>query len=109
MPVRKRIHKVGADFAALVADETTLSELARLEVPVLCLSGARSPLVARRVVATLASTLPNATARCFETAGHMGPVTHASEVNPCIAAFIRFPSASRQGRISPTTLSARAA
>lgn len=107
--VRERIHKVGADFAALMADQTTPSELARLAVPVLCLSGARSPAVARRLVQVLASTLPNATVRCLDRAGHMGPLTHANETNPCIAEFIRFPSCAAQSRIPRTLLSARAA
>jgi pimeloyl-ACP methyl ester carboxylesterase len=88
--VRDRIHKVRADFEALLAEETTLAQLARLEIPVLCLSGKRSPAATRRVADLLSATLHSVRSTRFEDAGHMGPLTHAGEVNASIARFFRF-------------------
>lgn len=110
--VRDRMHKVRADFEALFADETTLAELARVSVPVLCLSGDRSPGSARRLVDILSATFPRAQSERFEGAGHMGPLTHADEVNSRIARFFRFLSRfeSRDDWRTPyTTFGARAA
>jgi pimeloyl-ACP methyl ester carboxylesterase len=107
--VRARIGKVRADFDALRNDETTLSDLERIEVPVLCLSGARSPAATRRVAALLADTFPNARARRFEDAGHMGPITHAAQINGSIAEFFKFLIVQQHGRVTHTRITARAA
>ena len=94
--VRARIQKVRADFDALLADDTTLADLARLDIPVLCLSGARSPAATRRIADLLAITLPRAESRRFEQAGHMGPLTHARTVDASIEKFFKF--LARQGK-----------
>lgn len=86
--VRARIDKVRADFGALRDDETTAADIARLQIPVLCLSGARSPAVARRIVDILCAALPRARRERFARAGHMGPLTHAHEVNKRIEEFL---------------------
>lgn len=86
--VRARIAKVRADFGALCDDETTAADIARLRIPVLCLSGARSPAVTRRIADTLCAALPHARCERFSDAGHMGPLTHAREVNSSIEEFL---------------------
>ncbi len=101
--VRARIEKVRADFEALFTEQITLAALRRLHVPVLCLSGKRSPAVARRVADLLTSTLPDVRSRRFVQAGHMGPVTDADAVNESIVEFFRFLSR----RESERTLHAR--
>ena len=42
----------------------------------------------RRVVARLAAALPRATLRVFPGLGHMGPITHAAQINEAILAHI---------------------
>lgn len=107
--VRGSIDKVRADFGALLADETTTEALASLELPVLCLSGGRSPRVTRRIAQLLARTLPGITSKRIDEAGHMGPLTHADEVNACIEVFLSFLS-TEQIKTNPcTAFSARAA
>jgi pimeloyl-ACP methyl ester carboxylesterase len=110
--VRTRIGKVRADFEALLSDDMTLSALAELDIPVLCLSGKRSPAATRRVTELLDATLPNVRSRCFDNAGHMGPITEPHEVNASIAAFFNFLSrhGGRSDRGTPSmVLTARAA
>ena len=107
--VRGSIDKVRADFGALLADETTTEALASLNMPVLCLSGGRSPRVTRRIAQLLARTLPGVTSKRIDEAGHMGPLTHADEVNACIDLFLSFLS-TEQAKANPcTAFSARAA
>ncbi|NCF82322.1 MAG: alpha/beta fold hydrolase [Proteobacteria bacterium] len=88
--VSARIEKVRADFDALLADETTLSELARLDIPVLCLSGEQSPAVTRRITDLLCAALPRVRSKRFEEMGHMGPLTHPRLVNDSIEEFLKF-------------------
>lgn len=108
--VRDRIHKVLADFDALLADGTTRADLSRLDIPSLCLSGAESPAATRRIVDILAATLPRTSSLRIEGAGHMGPLTHAGEVNSRVAEFLRFPASNaRRAEHSARIPTARAA
>jgi len=107
--VRDCIDKVRADFEALLADETNIAALASLEMPVLCLSGGQSPGVTRRIAQLLARTVPRIMSKRFENAGHMGPLTHADEVNACIDAFLSFLSTQPIDVKPHTAFSARAA
>lgn len=80
--------KVYAEVRSLVDDLTPGSAYAAIAAPALLLTGERSPSAAGRVVARLASSLANARVTVVKTAGHMGPLTHSSEVNDLIAAHI---------------------
>ena len=103
------IDKVRADFGALLDDETTTETLARLDMPVLCMYGERSPGVTRRIAQLLARIVPGITTKRIDGAGHMGPLTHADEVNACIEAFVCFLS-TQQAKVNPSSaFSARAA
>lgn len=90
-PVQERftaqIAKVKLDFVALLAEPTTLADLATLDIPTLLLFGAHGPMSTRTVAEELAATLPRAAIR-RTPGGHMAPITHADEVNGAIAAFI---------------------
>jgi pimeloyl-ACP methyl ester carboxylesterase len=72
---------VAENFAATVAEAIPLETYRRIQVPVLLFRGANSPAPARRIVALLGSTLPNARIRTIEGAGHMLPVSHRDLVN----------------------------
>jgi pimeloyl-ACP methyl ester carboxylesterase len=73
--------KVYGEVRSLMQDRTPASGYARLTAPALLLTGERSPLAVKRVVAQLEATLPSAQLASIAGAGHMGPITHADEVN----------------------------
>ncbi len=107
--VRDCIEKVRADFGALLGDETTVADLAALEIPALCLAGDESPAATRRIAEIIADAIPGARGERFADAGHMGPLTHPGEVNGAIRKFLRFPSADHDDAIAYTPMTARAA
>ena len=51
------------------------------------LAGNRSPAVVQRIHTLLTRALPNRRIAYFDS-GHMGPITDAHRVNPCIEAFL---------------------
>ena len=73
---------------AVTNEPTTLEAFRALDVPVLLMSGARSPASSRAVARLLARTLPRATVIEFEDLGHMAPITHPHIVNEAIADFL---------------------
>jgi pimeloyl-ACP methyl ester carboxylesterase len=75
-------------FDALFGDATRPAELARLDVPVLLMSGTASTAAALGAVRHLAAALPRVRRRAFPGVGHMGPVTHAAQVNDAISGFL---------------------
>ncbi|HEX7150223.1 MAG TPA: alpha/beta fold hydrolase [Thermoanaerobaculia bacterium] len=81
--------KLYQEVVTLAADRTDATGYAAITAPTLLLTGAHSPLTERRVVHNLAAALPNAKAVTFDGVGHMGPITHAAQVNAAIAAFLR--------------------
>lgn len=83
-----RLPILDANFAALYRERTPLAEYARIGAPALFLVGANSPFASKRVTSLLGTTLPRATVRELEGAGHMGPLSHAREVNPVIEAYL---------------------
>lgn len=81
--------KVFQEVRSLTADRTPLEAYAPLTMPALFLSGARSPLAARRVCELLAGALPKARLVTLEDAGHMGPLTHGQTVASHIVEHLR--------------------
>jgi pimeloyl-ACP methyl ester carboxylesterase len=79
--------KLFQEVMTLGADTTDEESYARIAVPTLIMGGSLSPLTERRVVEKLGAALPHATARFFDGAGHMGPVSHAAVVNAAMAEF----------------------
>lgn len=75
--------KVFQEVITLASDRAPLATYSTISAPALIMGGAMSPQVERRVVEKL-GTLPNATVRFIEGAGHMGPISHASVVNDAI-------------------------
>ena len=60
---------------------TQLSAFSSIRLPSLLMTGERSPLTARRVTDRLESEIPGASSQVVPEAGHLGPVTHARDVN----------------------------
>ena len=69
---------------AVFEEPTPLAVLGRLDMPALCLVGARSPASSRAVSRLLVKTLPRVMAVELEGVGHMGPLTHGERVNALI-------------------------
>jgi pimeloyl-ACP methyl ester carboxylesterase len=94
MPERNReaiiasIVSIEAWKEALFGEPTPLAAFARLNVPVLLITGSRSPLSSRAVTQRLRRVLPHAEVTELEGLGHMGPVTHPQPVNDAIRRFL---------------------
>jgi len=79
-----RIASVPRHFDALFRATWTPRLLARLTMPVLLIQGTMTRAPARRVCDLLAAALPQAQRVEIAGAGHLGPMTHATEVNATI-------------------------
>ncbi|HKP31053.1 MAG TPA: alpha/beta fold hydrolase [Gemmatimonadales bacterium] len=73
---------------AVLSDRYSLDVFRELELPVLLMSGGRSPASSRGVARLLAEALPNVTPVELADLGHMGPVTDPDAVNLLIDAFV---------------------
>ena len=94
MPERNReaisasIASIEAWKEALFGEPTPLAAFATLDIPVLLVTGSRSPLSSRAVTQRLRRVLPRVEVEEIEGLGHMGPVTHPQPVNEAIARFL---------------------
>lgn len=86
--IAARMRSVAGHFDAAFNDPTTVRELARLELPMLFLTGGQSRASTRHVSALLRHALPRAVFRELPAVGHMGPVSHAREINEMIQTFL---------------------
>lgn len=76
-----RMPSVAAQFEALFGAGIALRDVARLSVPTLLLSGARSRRPALAIAEALPSAWPHARVFRFDTLGHLGPITNPAAVN----------------------------
>lgn len=77
--------KVFLEVDSLQGDRTPAAAYAQLDIPSLFLVGELSPAAAKRVAEILVATLPRGALSQISGAGHMGPISHAGEVNARIA------------------------
>ena len=77
------------NFTACFGESWPLSDVRRLAMPLLAISGENSPAVARRLTEKLVDAAGEATAARLFGAGHMAPLTHATAVNALIARHVR--------------------
>jgi pimeloyl-ACP methyl ester carboxylesterase len=84
----EHIEKVAFDFTAAFAEANVAGAAMSLRVPTLLISGGLSPYLTQRIVARLTTLIPGADARHLTSAGHMLPITHATQINPEIVAHI---------------------
>ena len=82
------IANVGGWGRALFGEPATLADWARVDVPVLLMTGSESPASSRGVARLLAQALPRVQVAAFDGLGHMGPVTHPDTVNDALARFL---------------------
>ena len=83
-----RMPVIHAHFVSLFRDVVRLRDYARLELPMLHLSGRDTRASARRMAELLAYALPHAEFATLSGMGHLGPVTHATPVAQTIAQFV---------------------
>lgn len=86
--IAQRMRKVDAEFDAIFCTATSLSAYRRVAIPVLAMVGAATRRPPRAIVDLLATALPDVRRREVAEAGHLGPLTHADEVNTEIRAFL---------------------
>ncbi len=87
-PITAAIVNIAGWGHALFGDTTRLRQFADLDIPVLCMVGARSPASSLAVARRLTQRLPNVELVTFDDLGHMGPVTDPDRVNETIARFL---------------------
>lgn len=93
LPVRMQqqmaaqVWKVPQDFAALIGEDATQADYARLQMPVLLMRGADSRRAALLVAELLAQSLTQVQTTTLPT-GHMGPLTAPELVNQQIMDFL---------------------
>lgn len=85
--------KAPLDFRALLGERTPLAAYRQLGVPALILRGQNGPEPSRLIAESLARVIRRARLSVVPGAGHMGPFTHADEVNTSIAEHLRSASA----------------
>lgn len=87
-PIVQRMPCIVQHFAALHAEPLACDRLARLNAPLLCMTGSDSTTVCRRIDKLLRALLPNAQHELLAGLGHMGPVTHPAQVNARLLRFL---------------------
>jgi pimeloyl-ACP methyl ester carboxylesterase len=76
------------NFNALFAETTPAADYRILCAPVLAMRGEHAPAPTRVIAGMLPSLFPVADLKVVQRAGHMGPLTHATEVNALIVEHI---------------------
>jgi len=77
------------NFTACFAESWQPSDLAKLDMPLLTVTGGLSPTVAGHITDKIVDAARDVTAARLFDAGHMAPLTHASAVNRLIERHIR--------------------
>jgi pimeloyl-ACP methyl ester carboxylesterase len=86
--VTRWMPKAPLDFRALIDEPTVASRYAALRVPTLILRGEHAPAPTRLIAEALRASIPAARLEVIAGAGHMGPLTHAKDVNAGVVQHI---------------------
>ena len=79
---------VAAALEAVHASDSTLDEMAQLQIPTLIVAGAETDDVHASLAITIARALPNARLKTIPNAGHMCSLTHPAELAGIIHSHI---------------------
>ena len=90
-----------ANFEALTSPVGNLARPWDYRVPTLCLQGTESPRPVLEIGAILGRELPRARVMSLAGMGHMGPITHAGQVNQLIERFLRSPQSDYAKQAEP--------
>lgn len=89
-----KVRSVAQNFWAVLSEESRLTDLARLPMPMIVVTGGKAPLVTRRIARLMASVSRNAMVKTVPDGGHMLPLTHAERIAGMAAAhFFAHPAA----------------
>lgn len=77
------------NFTACFGESWPVSEVSRLAMPLLTITGSESPAVGQRLTDKLVDAAQQVTAARLFGAGHMAPLTHAATVNALIERHVR--------------------
>jgi pimeloyl-ACP methyl ester carboxylesterase len=88
LAISRRMHSVLRHFDALFDEPFVPADLARLEIPMLFLTGAETVAATKRIAYLLKRALPHAQHDVLPSMGHMGPITHAAPFNQRIEQFL---------------------
>jgi len=83
-----RMRKVDAEFDAVFYNTTSLAAYRRITAPVLAMVGSVTRRPPREILDLIGTALPDVTRQEIRGAGHLGPLTHAADVNARIRAFL---------------------
>ncbi|HTP98811.1 MAG TPA: alpha/beta hydrolase [Casimicrobiaceae bacterium] len=86
--IAARMPSIVLHFLAMFDEPLRAWDLARLAMPMLFLMGSRTVTVTQRLAAIARRALPHARHEVLPGLGHMGPVTHAGNVNRRIEASL---------------------
>lgn len=95
--IASRMPVVLQQFGALFAERRQVAALEALALPVLVLTGERTVRPALRIAERLRRLLPKAAHETLPGMGHMGPVTHAGDVNRRLCGFVASTSPAWRG------------
>ncbi len=83
-----KMSKVVADFGTADTDGSVLADYADLQIPTLYLYGAQAPTSTQRIARLLGAILPQVELKKLNNMGHMGPISHAEQINGLIEDFL---------------------
>ncbi|MFO1312661.1 MAG: alpha/beta hydrolase [Burkholderiales bacterium] len=86
--IASRMRTVAAHFHALLLEPLEMKHVARLCIPMMVMTGGRTVRAMRRLEQMTLQAWPHARHRVIGAAGHMGPITHADEVNREVLGFL---------------------
>ncbi|MDP3276461.1 MAG: alpha/beta hydrolase [Deltaproteobacteria bacterium] len=81
-------HEAHRQAGAVSQCTVTLERLRTLEIPTLFLTGNLSPACARESAQKASDAMPDAQLLALEGMGHMGPLTHATQVHRALFHFV---------------------
>jgi pimeloyl-ACP methyl ester carboxylesterase len=87
-PIAASMRSIRSWSHALLREPTKLDAFAALDMPVLYMTGAKSPASSRGVARLLQRVLPRVDVVELDGVGHMAPVTHPDLVNGLIVRFL---------------------
>ena len=88
-PISASIRSIRSWSHALLREPTPLQAFAALDMPILYMTGKKSPASARGVARILTRVLPRVEVIEFDGLGHMAPVTHPDAVNAAVSRFLQ--------------------
>jgi pimeloyl-ACP methyl ester carboxylesterase len=95
--IAARMPVIDSHFVSQFRDVIPLRDFARLDAPVLYMTGRKTRVSMRRIAELMTYALPRVDPIMMAGMGHLGPITHPDAVADCLAHFVRAQAASAVG------------